>query len=155
MSAAQSTAVHDRTAASTPQSELLVGSSCGPPAATGCFTSTPAFDVRSTGLFRGRSGGLQLITRIPDSFRRGLKTLFFFVLLAWAYTAHSRLCDYALYKIHSTSDIDIMGRLVHTVASDVKLCRQQIIFTTNRRLRQSETLIEGQQADTRLLHWYH
>jgi len=36
-----------------------------------------------------------------DSFRRDLKT--FLVLLA--YTAHSALCDYALYK--STIDIDI------------------------------------------------
>ena len=155
MSAAQSTAVHDGLLHPHLKVNCLSAAAAVRRLPPVVRTSTPAFDVRSSGLFRGRSGGLQLITRIPDSFRRGLKTLLFFVLLAWAYTAHSRLCDYALCKIQFTSDIDIMGRLVHTVASDVKLCRQQIIFTTNRRLRQSETLIEGQQADTRLLHWYH
>ena len=45
-------------------------------------TATPAFHVRSSGLFCSRPGGLQLITRLParsvtrsfDSFRHDLKT---------------------------------------------------------------------------------
>ena len=46
---------------------------------------TPAFDVRSSGLFCGRPGGLELVARLPtrpvmrsfDSFCRDLKTFLF------------------------------------------------------------------------------
>ena len=48
-------------------------------------TATPAFDFRSSGLFCGRPGGLELVTRLPvrsvtcsfDSFRRDLKSFLF------------------------------------------------------------------------------
>jgi len=46
-------------------------------------TATPAFDVRSSGLFCSRPGGLELVTRLRDpsrffgSFRRDLKTFLF------------------------------------------------------------------------------
>ena len=48
-------------------------------------TATPAFDFRSSGLFCGRPGSLELVTRLParsvtcsfDSFRGDLKTFLF------------------------------------------------------------------------------
>jgi len=66
-------------------------------------TATPAFHVRSSGLFCSRPGGLELVTRLPArsitfrwQFSPGPENFSFLVLLA--YTANWRLCDYALYK---------------------------------------------------------
>ena len=74
--------------------------------------ATPPFHVRSSSLFCGRPGGLELVTRLPsrdptrsvDSFCRDLKTFFSFLVLL-TYTAHEGLRDYTLYK--STIDIGI------------------------------------------------
>jgi len=56
-------------------------------------TATPAFHVRSLGLFRGRPGGLELVTRLPARsvtflrhFSPGPETFSFLVLPV--YTAH-------------------------------------------------------------------
>ena len=81
MSAAQSTTVHDG---------LLHPHlrHCSSPASavrrlpSAVRTATPAFDVRSSGVFRSRPGGPQLVTRLParsvtflcGSFRRNLIT---------------------------------------------------------------------------------
>jgi len=117
MSAARSTTVHD---------ELLHPHlrHCSSPASavrrlqSAVRTATPAFHVRSSGLFCSRPGGLELVTRLPvrsvtrffDSFRRDLKTFLFWFLLA--YTAHWRLCDHVLYK--STIGIDIDANVIFT-----------------------------------------
>jgi len=56
-------------------------------------TATPAFDVRSSGLFSVRPGGLELVTRLPArsvtfrwQFSQGTENFHFLVLQA--YTAH-------------------------------------------------------------------
>jgi len=77
------------TAASTPQT-LLVASTCGPPAVR---TATPAFDVRSSGLFCGWPGRLELVNRLSsgsDTFFWQFSFWFenFSFLVILAYTAH-------------------------------------------------------------------
>ena len=82
MPAAQSTTVHDGLLHPHPRH-------CSSPASavrrlpSAVRTATPAFHVRSSGIFCGRPGGLELVTRLAvrdpsrssDSFRRDLKIL--------------------------------------------------------------------------------
>jgi len=72
--------------------------------------STPAFDVRSSGLsVAGLAGWLQLVTRLPVRsvtfiWQLSLGAENFSLLVLLAHTAHWRLSDHALYK--STFDTD-------------------------------------------------
>jgi len=92
MSAAQGTTVHDRLlrlhlrhhSSAAPTVRRLLSAAC---------VATPLFDVRSSGLFCGRPGGLELVTRLPSrsdvfcwQFSSWTENSSFLVLLA--YTAH-------------------------------------------------------------------
>ena len=89
-------------------------------------TATPAFHVRSSGVFCSWPGGLELVTRLParsvtrsfDSFRRDLKTFLFSFYQRTQRIRALRLC--ALYK--STVDIDVDNHVVAATAAAVAAC---------------------------------
>jgi len=104
MSAAQGTTVHERLlhphlghcSSAAPVVFWLPSVACA---------ATPSFDVRWSGLFCGRPGGLKLVTRLSswsDAFCGQFSSLpeNFSLLVLLAYTAHWGLRGYALYEIY-------------------------------------------------------
>ena len=109
ISAAQGTTVHERLL----HPHLGHCSSAAPAVCwlpSAACAATLLFDVQSSGLFCGRPGGRELITRLSSRSDTSCEQFSlwpenFSLLILLSYTAHQGLCDYALYK--SAIDIDI------------------------------------------------